>query len=128
MPAQRQRPRRCPDRADQAVARHRLEQEAGCTRLDGRQQSVVGVEGRQHDHRRVQPWLGQDPAGRLQTVDAGLDPLLLLAKAEQGDFVRREPVELADLTTELLVTTKEHAQSVKGTVEKLKAEGAVDVL
>ena len=37
-------------------------------------------------------------------------------------------VVVVDTPDALLVTTKEHAQSVKGTVEKLKAEGAVDVL
>ena len=35
-----------------------------------------------------------------------VDDLLLLAKAEQPDFLRLEPVELSDLTTELLVKSR----------------------
>ena len=35
-----------------------------------------------------------------------VDDLLLLAKAEQPDFVQPEPVELSDLTTELLVKAR----------------------
>jgi two-component system OmpR family sensor kinase len=35
-----------------------------------------------------------------------VDDLLILAKAEQPDFLRAQPVELADLTTELLVKSR----------------------
>jgi two-component system OmpR family sensor kinase len=57
--------------------------------------------------------MGDDPAERQEVVALVTDELdrmarivedlLLLAKAEQPDFVQREPVELSDLTTELLV-------------------------
>jgi signal transduction histidine kinase len=57
--------------------------------------------------------MGDDPEDRRRTmavVDAELDrmariveDLLVLAKAEQPDFLRPEPVEAADLTTSLLV-------------------------
>jgi signal transduction histidine kinase len=35
-----------------------------------------------------------------------VDDLLVLAKAEQPDFLRKQPVELADLTTEVLVKSR----------------------
>ena len=41
--------------------------------------------------------------GRMARI---VDDLILLAKAEQPDFLRIEPVELADLTTDLLVKTR----------------------
>ena len=44
--------------------------------------------------------LVSDELSRMARI---VDDLLLLAKAEQPDFIRIEPVELADLTTELLV-------------------------
>jgi two-component system, OmpR family, sensor kinase len=57
--------------------------------------------------------MGDDPDERREVmaiVDTELDrmsriveDLLLLAKAEQGDFVHAEPVELSDFTTELFV-------------------------
>ncbi len=60
--------------------------------------------------------MGDDPADRAATLAVVTDELdrmarivedlLLLAKAEQTDFVRREPVELADLTTELLMKAR----------------------
>jgi two-component system OmpR family sensor kinase len=60
--------------------------------------------------------MGDDPADRRRTmavVDAELDrmariveDLLLLAKAEQPDFLRRMPVEVADLTTQLFVKAR----------------------
>jgi two-component system, OmpR family, sensor kinase len=56
--------------------------------------------------------LGEDPEERQETMALVsdelsrmariVDDLLLLAKAQQPDFIRIEPVELADLTTELL--------------------------
>jgi two-component system, OmpR family, sensor kinase len=56
--------------------------------------------------------LGEDPEERKETLALVsdelsrmariVDDLLLLAKAQQPDFIRIEPVELADLTTELL--------------------------
>jgi signal transduction histidine kinase len=56
--------------------------------------------------------LGDDPEERAETMALVsdelnrmariVDDLLLLAKAEQPDFIRLEPVELADFTTELL--------------------------
>ena len=61
--------------------------------------------------------LGDDPDERRETIALVtdeldrmariVDDLLLLAKAEQPDFIRLEPVETSDLTTELLV--KAHA-------------------
>jgi signal transduction histidine kinase len=60
--------------------------------------------------------MGDDPEDQARTlaiVDDELsrmarivEDLLLLAKAEQRDFVRPGPVELADLTTELLVKAR----------------------
>jgi signal transduction histidine kinase len=60
--------------------------------------------------------MGDDPDERRETVALVTDELdrmtrivedlLLLAKAEQPDFVRPEPVEVADLTTELLVKAR----------------------
>jgi signal transduction histidine kinase len=60
--------------------------------------------------------MGDDPAERRETVALVTDELdrmarivedlLLLAKAEQPDFVRREPVEVADLTTDLFVKAR----------------------
>ena len=57
--------------------------------------------------------LGDDPDERKETLALVsdelsrmariVDDLLLLGKAEQPDFIRLEPVEMADLTTELLV-------------------------
>jgi two-component system, OmpR family, sensor kinase len=44
--------------------------------------------------------LVSDELSRMARI---VDDLLVLAKAEQPDFIRIEPVELADLTTELLV-------------------------
>jgi signal transduction histidine kinase len=56
--------------------------------------------------------MGDDPADRQATVALVteeldrmariVDDLLLLANSEQPDFIRREPVELADLTADLL--------------------------
>jgi signal transduction histidine kinase len=56
--------------------------------------------------------MGDDPADRQATVALVteeldrmariVDDLLLLANAEQPDFIHREPVELADLTADLL--------------------------
>jgi two-component system OmpR family sensor kinase len=45
----------------------------------------------------------EDELGRMARI---VEDLLLLAKAEQADFVRPEPVELADLTTELLMKAR----------------------
>ncbi len=42
----------------------------------------------------------------LDRMSRIVDDLLLLAKAEQPDFVQPEPVELSDLTTELLVKAR----------------------
>jgi signal transduction histidine kinase len=60
--------------------------------------------------------MGDDPAERRETIALVTDELdrmarivedlLLLAKAEQPDFVRPEPVELSDLTTELLMKAR----------------------
>jgi two-component system, OmpR family, sensor kinase len=60
--------------------------------------------------------MGDDPVERRQTVELVtdeldrmariVDDLLLLAKAEQPDFVQLEPVELTDFTTELLVKSR----------------------
>lgn len=60
--------------------------------------------------------MGDDPGDRRQTMELVsdelnrmsriVDDLLILAKAEQPDFVRLEPVELTDLTTELLVKSR----------------------
>jgi two-component system OmpR family sensor kinase len=60
--------------------------------------------------------MGDDPGDRartlavvddeLQRMSRMVDDLLLLAKAEQPDFVEREPVELSDFTTELLVKAR----------------------
>jgi two-component system OmpR family sensor kinase len=60
--------------------------------------------------------MGDDPDERqevMAVVDTELDrmsriveDLLLLAKAEQGDFVRAQEVELSDFTTELLVKAR----------------------
>ena len=60
--------------------------------------------------------MGDDPEERREVmaiVDTELDrmsriveDLLLLAKAEQGDFVQRREVELSDFTTELLVKAR----------------------
>jgi two-component system, OmpR family, sensor kinase len=60
--------------------------------------------------------MGDDPTDRQETLALVFDELdrmarivndlLLLAKAEQPDFVRTEPVEVADLTTELLVKAR----------------------
>ena len=57
--------------------------------------------------------MGDDPQDRQETMAVVsdeldrmariVDDLLLLAKSEQPDFLRPEPVELSDLTTELLV-------------------------
>lgn len=60
--------------------------------------------------------MGDDPAdqdralvvvrGELDRMSRIVDDLLVLAKAEQPDFVRTEPVEVADLTTELAVKAR----------------------
>ncbi|WP_101832881.1 sensor histidine kinase [Frankia canadensis] len=60
--------------------------------------------------------LGDDPDDRAETVALVLDELdrmsrmvddlLVLAKAEQPDFLRREPVDLAGFTTDLFVKTR----------------------
>jgi two-component system, OmpR family, sensor kinase len=60
--------------------------------------------------------LGDDPDDRAGTVALVLDELdrmsrmvddlLVLAKAEQPDFLRREPVDLAGFTTDLFVKTR----------------------
>jgi signal transduction histidine kinase len=60
--------------------------------------------------------MGDDPADRRETLALVSDELdrmtrivedlLLLAQAEQPDFVRRAPVEISDLTTELLVKAR----------------------
>jgi signal transduction histidine kinase len=60
--------------------------------------------------------MGDDPEDRAATLAVVTDELgrmarivedlLLLAKAEQADFVRPQPVELADLTTELLMKAR----------------------
>jgi signal transduction histidine kinase len=60
--------------------------------------------------------MGDDPQDRQETVALVtdeldrmariVDDLLVLAKAEQPDFVRLEPVELNDLTTELLMKAR----------------------
>ena len=60
--------------------------------------------------------MGDEPQERAETVALVTDELdrmarivedlLLLAKAEQPDFVQPEPVELTDLTTELLVKAR----------------------
>lgn len=60
--------------------------------------------------------MGDDPDDRartlavvddeLQRMSRMVEDLLLLAKAEQPDFVEREPVELSDLTAELLVKSR----------------------
>jgi two-component system OmpR family sensor kinase len=60
--------------------------------------------------------MGDDPEERSETLALVsdelsrmariVDDLLLLAKAERPDFVHPEPVELADLTTELLVKSR----------------------
>lgn len=60
--------------------------------------------------------MGDDPQDRNDTIALVtdeldrmariVDDLLVLAKAEQPDFVRLEPVELSDLTTELLVKAR----------------------
>ena len=60
--------------------------------------------------------MGDDPEDRRETVALVtdeldrmariVDDLLLLAKAEQPDFVQPAPVELADFTTELLVKAR----------------------
>ncbi len=60
--------------------------------------------------------LGDDPDDRADTVALVLDELdrmsrlvddlLVLAKAEQPDFLRREPVDLAAFTTDLFVKTR----------------------
>ncbi|HET9441878.1 MAG TPA: HAMP domain-containing sensor histidine kinase [Acidimicrobiales bacterium] len=60
--------------------------------------------------------MGDDPEERRHTVALVsdeldrmgriVDDLLLLAKAEQPDFVRPQTIELADLTTELLVKAR----------------------
>jgi two-component system, OmpR family, sensor kinase len=79
--------------------------------------------------------MGDDPEERRETLALVsdeldrmtriVDDLLLLAKAEQPDFLRRGPVEVSDLTTELLVkarTLGERAWSLDAC-----AEGTVDV-
>jgi two-component system OmpR family sensor kinase len=60
--------------------------------------------------------MGDDPQDRRETVALVIDELdrmarivadlLLLAKAEQPDFVQLEPVEIRDLTTELLMKSR----------------------
>jgi signal transduction histidine kinase len=60
--------------------------------------------------------LGDDPVERAETIALVtdeldrmariVDDLLLLAKAEQPDFIRRQPIEISDLTTELLVKAR----------------------
>jgi signal transduction histidine kinase len=60
--------------------------------------------------------MGDDPEDRRETMALVsdeldrmariVDDLLLLAKSEQPDFLRPEPVELADFTTELLVKSQ----------------------
>jgi signal transduction histidine kinase len=53
-----------------------------------------------------------------------VDDLLVLATAQQPDFIRREPVELTDLTTELLV--KARALSQRDWRLDAYAEGVID--
>lgn len=60
--------------------------------------------------------MGDDPDDRertlavvddeLQRMSRMVEDLLLLAKAEQPDFVQTEPVELSDFTTEILVKAR----------------------
>ena len=78
--------------------------------------------------------MGDDPEERRQTVELVtdeldrmariVDDLLLLAKAEQPDFIQPEPVELTDFTTELLAK----ARSLGDRAWRLDgcAEGLVD--
>jgi signal transduction histidine kinase len=79
--------------------------------------------------------LGEDPEERKETLALVsdelsrmariVDDLLVLAKAEQPDFTRPEPVELADLTTELLV--KARSLGPRGWKLDACAEGNIQV-
>ena len=60
----------------------------------------LDVMGDDPDERRETMALVSDELDRMARI---VDDLLLLAKAEQPDFVRTEPIELADLTTDLFV-------------------------
>jgi len=55
------------------------------------------------DDRRETMAVVSDELDRMRRI---VDDLLILAKAEQPDFVRLEPVELTDLTTELLAKAR----------------------
>ncbi len=79
--------------------------------------------------------MGDDPTDRAETIALVTDELdrmarivndlLLLAKSEQPDFVRVEPVESSDLTTELFV--KATALGDRRWQLDATAEGLVDV-
>jgi signal transduction histidine kinase len=63
----------------------------------------LDVMGDDPEERRETMLLVSDELNRMARI---VDDLLLLAQAEQPDFLRLEPVELADLTTELLVKSR----------------------
>ena len=79
--------------------------------------------------------MGDDPQDRRDTVALVtdeldrmariVDDLLVLAKSEQPDFVRREPVEVADLTADLLL--KASALGHRAWRLGESAEGEVDL-
>jgi two-component system, OmpR family, sensor kinase len=63
----------------------------------------LDVMGDDPEDRRETMALVSDELDRMARI---VDDLLLLAKSEQPDFLRPEPVELADFTTELLVKSQ----------------------
>lgn len=80
------------------------------------------VMGDDSDDRRQTIALVTDELDRMARM---VDDLLLLAKAEQPDFVQRAPVEVSDLTTELFAKSRalgERAWSLGGC-----AEGVADL-
>src|SRR5690606_34686770 len=81
--------------------------------------------------------LGDDPDERAETVDLVTDELdrmgryvadlLVLAKQEQPDFFRPEPVDLGDLVTDALAKVRTLGER-RWTVDEAPAPGAVWVL
>lgn len=63
----------------------------------------LDVMGDDPEDRRETMALVSDELDRMARI---VDDLLLLAKAQQSDFIRPQPVELADLTTELSVKSR----------------------
>jgi signal transduction histidine kinase len=84
-------------------------------------QGHLDLIGDEPEERQETMALVSDELNRMARI---VDDLLLLAKAQQPDFIRTESVELADLTTEILV--KARALGTRSWKLDSWAEGTVD--